>query len=99
MTVRELAKELGKTENYISSIENGREFPSLKTFLDYLLINGFATTPLTRLCIEKESRTDLELNAKQALVNKIYSLNNSQVSFLSEQAKLVEVFALRQKMK
>jgi hypothetical protein len=39
-TIRELAKRLGKTENFISSLENGRVYCSFKLFLSYLKVNS-----------------------------------------------------------
>lgn len=93
ITLRELAKSLGKTENFLSSVENGREFPSMQTFLTYLLILGFETEPLTKLSIPLDSATTKEMEPeKEELINKIYNLESKQVSFLLEQSRVAENF-------
>lgn len=96
-TVRELARRLGKTENYVSSVENGREFPSLKTFLHYLLINRFDVAPLEGLSIMEETAS--HPNARKMLVEAIYSLDSDEVSYLYEQAKLTMQYNLKSKKK
>lgn len=90
-SLRDLAKALGKTENYLSAVENGREFPSLQTFLTYLLILGFDLEPLNKLSVPLEAKTTKTLEPeKVALINKIYDLESKQVSFLMEQSKVAE---------
>lgn len=95
-TVRELAKKIDKTENYVSSIENGREFPSLKTFLHYLLVNNFDIEPLLKLSIKNDCSTT-KSSKKFELVDKIYSLDEDQVIYLVEQAKIAEEFKFKTK--
>lgn len=101
LTLRALAKQLGKTENYLSSVEHAREIPSLKTFLEYLVAVGFDTQPLCRLEIptasnvessDKRSEAGVEGEVRKKLINKIYSLEPEAVSFLLEQSKLTDVY-------
>lgn len=88
-TVRALATQLDKTENYISAIENGREFPSMKTFLKYLLINEFDSSPLSSLTIQATDVLGTKLSQeKHALIERIYKLNNSEILFLAEQSRI-----------
>ena len=96
-TVREVAKKLGKTENYLSSVENGREFPSLKTFINYLLINNFDIEPLLKLSISEESDSMDLTTQKSELADKIYSLNEDQVIYMVKQAEIAEGFKLKSK--
>ena len=94
-SIRNLSKRLGKTENFITSVENGREFPSIRTFLKYLLLNDFEVAPLTRLAIASQTKSSKEDKARSSLIKKIYGLNNDQVEFLVEQSKVSEVFNLK----
>lgn len=100
LTVRDLSKRLGITENYLSSIENGREMPSLKTFLEYLTTAGFETSPLLQLVINQlQNEGKGEQRERTKLVQKVYSLNNEQVKFMLEQAKVAEFFRMKQRTK
>lgn len=95
-TIRELSKELGATENYVSAVENGREFPSLRLFLHYLLLNGFDTNPLKTLEITTPLETRPALNQKRSkLINQIYKAGPAQLEFLEAQAKLAEGYGIR----
>lgn len=97
-SLRDLAKELGTTENYLSAVENGREMPSLPVLIRYLLINGFDLEPLRTLSIPKKARAnDPEVKNKVALIDKIYSLDADQVQFLAEQAKVATNLRLKMK--
>lgn len=98
--IRALASQMGLTENYLSAVENAREFPSLKTFLKYLLLLGFDTKPLENLEIAPEQlNKNIENTEKGELIGKILRLDQDQVSFLIEQAKLAEIFKPRSKGK
>ena len=90
LTVREVARRMGKTENYVSSIENGREIPKLKTFLEYLIVSGFQTTPLTRLSIDHKNREGEEQKTRGELVDMAYDMNSKQLDFMVKQAKIIE---------
>ena len=96
LSIRELAKRIGKTENYVSSIENGREIPSLRTFLKYLIACDFDTNALKQLSIDQEGSSS-ESRARETLINKIYSLDENQVHFLVEQTKVSEIFKVKTK--
>ncbi len=99
LTLRNLSRKLEKTENYLSSVESGRQFPSLKTFFQYLLILGFDPSPLFKMSIQ--DREDQIISSagkeKQKLINRIYSLDEDQVSFLIEQSKVAEAFGFKAK--
>lgn len=94
-TVRELASQLEVTENFVSSIENGREIPSLGLFLKYLLINNFDIEPLKNLRIASRGSGSKGNRKKTELLNKIYKLDDEEVSFMVEQAKMAEIFKVR----
>lgn len=98
-TTRSLAGDLGKTENYISAIENGRVLPSMKTFLHYLVVNGFDPEPLTQLSISEFSEGKISGQKKSDLIDRIYQLDEDAVNFLAEQAKVAEGFKLKVKKK
>lgn len=99
-TIRELSKDIGVTENYISAIESGREVPSLTLFIKYLLCNNFDLSALKCLEIQSSSSSkDKEVKEKQILARKIYSLSTDQVEFLSQQASMVESYGINKKKK
>ena len=93
-TVRALSERLGKTENYLSSVENGREFPSMKTFLRYLITVGFDVSPLTRLSVEEPAT---KLRAK--LADKIYSLDEEELGYLVQQTSMLDDYQVKSKKK
>lgn len=96
ITVRRLASELAKTENYLSAVENGREFPSLRMFLEYLVVVGFDVSPLTQLSIDSSfKRPAATEKARDELIEKIYTLREHQVSLLLKQADAVKGYAVR----
>ena len=95
---KELAKKLDKTINYLSAIENGNEFPSMKLFLSYLMLCNFDISPLKKLKIKSDGSHYFGLSSKRVeLIEKILSLDEVQLSFLLEQARIAEVFKLKQK--
>ena len=67
----------------------------MKTFLSYLILVGFDTTPLTRLKIAKEEYKSETNKDKANLCEKIYSLDADQVSFILEQTKVAEAFKVK----
>jgi transcriptional regulator with XRE-family HTH domain len=92
LSVREVASRLEVTENYLSSIENGREFVSFKTFLKYLMSVGFDTSTLMRLAIDTTEAQSPDQKERIALAEKIYSFDNQKLALMVEQAKLVEKY-------
>lgn len=96
---KDLAEMLSKTVNYFSAVENGNEFPSMKLFLSYLMLCNFDISPLKNLKIrELEEGNPSELSTRRVeLIEKILGLNEAQLGFLLEQAKIAEVFKLRQR--
>lgn len=95
-TIRALAQELGATENYVSAVENGREFPSLRLFLHYLLLNGFDTGALKTLEITNAAEPKPAISQKRSkLINQIYKAGPAQLDFLEAQAKLAEGYGIR----
>ena len=99
LTIRNLSSRLDKTENYLSSIENGREFPSLKTFLHYLLVLGFDVQPLTKLAIDSEQLESAGAQRRSELIEKVDSLDDDQVDFLLEQSRLADTYRVKGKRK
>ena len=101
LTVRSMAHQLDKTENFVSAVENGREIPSLKTFLQYLLISGFDVEPLKSLMIGPSDGENSPLSQNQkVLIEKIYDLNDLEVQFLAEQSTIAQkVFRKRRDSK
>lgn len=99
-TLRGLASELGATENYLSAVENGREFPSMRLFLSYLLINGFDVSSLKSLEIRSlPSKATKEMKQKLSLVQKIYSLDADQIEFLAQQASVADQYGMKKRTK
>lgn len=98
---KDLAEMLSKTVNYFSAVENGNEFPSMKLFLSYLMLCNFDITPLKSLKIQDSEQGDEDkvgLSSKRVeLIETILGLNEAQLGFLMEQAKIAKVFNLRQK--
>lgn len=92
---KELAAELGITENYISALENGRAVPSIPVLLKYLLIGGFDVSSLTSLEIRDKTLLKPASKLKSSLVQKIYTLDDEQLGYLAEQVKLAELFNLK----
>ena len=76
-SLRQIAKEIGTTENYLSAVENGREYPSVPVLLRYLLVNGFDVTPLRTLKLKPTSQ-NADIKEKALLVEKIYSLDRKK---------------------
>lgn len=99
LTIRTIAKQLDKTENYLSSVEHAREYPSLKTFLEYLLVCGFDTTLLTKLEIPNQPNAPTADKDRAELLRRVYTLDDAAVSFLVEQSKVAEVFNVKVKTK
>ncbi len=103
LSLRALAKAMGKTENYVGAVESGRTFPSLRTFLKYLTVNGFDVQPLSNLHIKEESKAPSS-RQKQKLLDRIgqarsdqidlithmLDLDAKQTAFISEQVHLVK---------
>lgn len=98
-TVRKLAAELGVSENFVSSVENGRELPSLTLFFKYLIVNNFEVEALKQLKVKAQCLDSNTARSKNELLNKIYALDEDQISFLAEQAKVAEIFKVKTKRK
>lgn len=99
-TLRSIAKEVDATENYLNAVENGREMPSLIVFLKYLTVSGFDLSPLTRMAILRPPAKVIAANRrKYQLSQKVYSLEEDQVSFLLAQAKMAEELDLQSRPK
>lgn len=96
---KELAANLGITENYISALENGRAVPSIPVLLKYLLTGGFDVSPLTSLEIRDKNSLKPMSKLKSSLVQKICTLDDEQLGYLAEQMKLAELFNLKIKSK
>ena len=97
-TLRQLAQDLGATENYLSAVENGREFPSMRLFIKYLLTNGFDIGGLKGLEIKPvSSKLEKEMKHKHTLAQKIYALNPEQIEYLAEQVSLTERYGIKKK--
>lgn len=94
ITYKDLADKLGKTEGYANAFESGRAFPSIKTFLKYLLVNGFDVEPLKTLHISA-NKTDSEDSIRAELLRKVNLLDINQVKFLLEQTRIAEFVAMR----
>lgn len=94
---KDLASMLGKTVNYFSAVENGNEFPSMKLFLSYLLLCDFDTSPLKKLKVRaaNEDGSNALTGKRVELIQKILDLDEAQVGFLLEQAKISEAFKVR----
>ncbi len=100
VSLRQLARQVGVTENYLSAIENGREIPSLQVFLKYLYCCGFNLDLLHSLAIERLPRGKESLVKEQAhLARKVYSLSLEQVSLLARQADALSGFTVKSKKK
>ncbi len=86
--VKDLAKLLDKTSNYITNIENGHATPSGTLFFEYLLAVGFDLTTLNNLRIETNPRL---AKKKQSFVNEIYEMDELTINFLKEQLDLLKI--------
>lgn len=107
LSLRALAKTMGKTENYVGAVESGRTFPSLRTFLKYLVVNDFDVQPLLNLQIRGDAK-GLSSRQKQKLhdrlnharsdqlelLHEMLDLDTKQVSFISEQVRLTKRFKI-----
>lgn len=94
MTYKDLAKKLDKTVGYVSAFESGRAYPSIKTFLRYLIVNGFDPEPLKGLRIDGGD-DDPETSVRNELLRKINLLDYNQMKFLLEQTRIAEFVAMR----
>jgi len=92
LTNRQLAKLLEVTENYLSAFENSRKTPSIKLFLNYLVINGFDTQLLEELQVTHGKHLKQESKAKISLVKKINELPEEEIGFLSDIVKALANF-------
>jgi transcriptional regulator with XRE-family HTH domain len=90
ITYDELAKKLDKSSGYANAFESGRTFPSIKTFLRYLIVNNFDVEPLKRLRIPEVLEQGDESNLKRKLCDKVMMLDFEGIEFLSEQMKVLE---------
>ncbi len=98
LSVRALAAELSKTENYISAVENGRVFPSMRVFLKYLIMSGFDTEPLLSLRANKKPvKRETKSASRTRLLEKVYSLEPNQIDYMLAQADLAKALELRSK--
>lgn len=96
---KQLAAKLEITENYLSALESARATPSLQMFFRYLIQSGFDVSSLKFLEInEKEMLRPLS-KMRSSVVQKIYSLDEDQIGYLSEQTRIAELFDLRIKSK
>ena len=91
ITYAELSKKIGKASGYANAFENARTFPSIKTFLSYLLANNFDVEPLKRLRIPEASEFNQEAKLKATLCDKIMMLDYEGVAYLSEQLKVLDL--------
>lgn len=87
------------TENYLSAMESGRAVPSLMMLFKYFVACGFDTTALVTLTIQKADSQKSLKKQKAALVQKIFDMDDEQVGYLLEQAKLAETLGLKIKTK
>ena len=95
---KDLAMKLSRTVNYISAVENGNEFPSMRLFLNYLMLCNFDISPLKDLKIKSDGGNYPALASKRVeLIEKILGLGESQIGFLLEQVKISKNFRLKQK--
>lgn len=97
LSVRKVAQMLDKGENYVSAFENGRAFPSIRVFLKYLMLLGIDLTPLKRLRIQKAANRNTSNEAKRALIEKVYKLDDNQVGYLLAQEKIAEIYKMKKK--
>lgn len=94
ITYKELAKRLDKTVGYVSAFESGRAYPSIKTFLTYLLVNRFDPEPLKGLRIDAGESAP-ETAVRDELLRRINLLDYNQMKFLLEQTRIAEFVAMR----
>lgn len=94
---RMLAKQLGITENYISALESARAIPSIKTFLKYLLINGFDIGPLENLQITGGKLMKPSSKLKVSLMRKIDSFDHEQLVALLEIVGAIDSFSSKRR--
>lgn len=89
MSYKDLAKKLDKSLGYVEAFESGREFPSIKTFLAYLIVNGFDVEPLKDLSIgPRKAENRSELLAE--LLRKLKKMDDAQLLFMIEQTRIAE---------
>lgn len=107
LSLRAVAKTMGKTENYVGAVESGRTFPSLRTFLKYLVVNDFDVQTLLNLQIRSDTK-GLSSRQKQKLHDRLnhvrpdqldlfhemLDLDIKQISFISEQVRLAKRFKI-----
>ena len=99
-TLRELARRMEISENYLSSIENGRVFPSIKVFLAYLVLNSFDLSALRQLSIGRAPQGAVGAHGvRLELLSSISAMNEVQLDFMVQQAKLVEDYKVRSRRK
>lgn len=96
---RQLAKTLEITENYVSALESARATPSVNLLLKYLIACGFDVASLKELSINDPDVIRPQSKERLALIQKVYSLDDEQIGFLTEQAKVAEVFNMKIKSK
>lgn len=97
ITFVELSQKIGKAPGYTNAFENARTFPSIKTFLNYLITNNFDVEPLKRLRITMPDESNKEAGLKLSLCDKIMMMEYDGVAFLSDQVLVFEKLKDRSK--
>ncbi|HMQ11350.1 MAG TPA: helix-turn-helix domain-containing protein [Oligoflexia bacterium] len=85
---KDVAKKLGMTANYVSSIESLRSTPALLTFLKYLIINDFDLLPLKNLRIRQKYGSKTQL--KSETMDIMSKFDESQMAYIFEIAKALK---------